>query len=229
MCGRFGFELPPKSARDRFGLEVVEDYAPRRNVAPTTEIAVIISQQAGQDLVRTLLPMRWGLVPFWAKNPAMGAKMINARCETAAEKPAFRAAFKRRRCLIPAGVFYEWHKKEDGKQPYAIGLQSGKAFAMAGLWEHWQGGDGSELLSAAILTCAANELVAPIHERMPVLLPEDGWGHWLDPQSDPQQLQALLAPYDAAAMCAWPVSRAVNNPRNQDFPLEPEPDQRDEA
>lgn len=219
MCGRFGFELPPKSARDRFGLERVEPFEPRRNIAPGTEIPVIIRQDEG----RVLLPMRWGLVPFWAKDSNMGSTMINARSETAAGKPAFRAAFKRRRCLIPAEEFYEWQKTDTGKQPYALGMQDRAPFVMAGLWEHWQGADGSELLSATILTCAANDLVASIHDRMPVLLPEEHWQTWLDPTSGLSTLQNLLQPLPSEAMRAWPVSRAVNNPRNQDFSLEESP------
>lgn len=220
MCGRFGFDLPPKSAQQRFGLERVEDYAPRRNIAPTTEIAVIANDRDG----RILMPMRWGLVPSWSKESERGARLINARSETAAEKPAFRAAFKRRRCLIPAQLFYEWQKTPQGKQPFALALQQHDAFAMAGLWEHWQSQDGSQLFSAAILTCQANSLVAPIHDRMPVILADDVWTAWLAPETQPEELQSLLQPFPAEAMRAWPVSKAVNNPRNQDIPLEPESD-----
>jgi len=232
MCGRFGFEMPPKRARERYGLERVEDYPRARNIAPTMDIAVITMDRDG----RILMPMRWGLVPFWAKDISIGARMINARSETAAQKPAFRAAFRRRRCLIPAEVFYEWQKTENGKQPFALAMQDGRAFAMAGLWELWNGGPDShdspdskdqnaaprELFSATILTCPPNELVAPIHDRMPVILPEHDWGAWLDQTADSDALQELLTPFPAGEMRAWPVSTAVNSPRNQDFPLAPD-------
>lgn len=224
MCGRFGFDMPPKRAQVAFGLARVEEYEPRRNIAPTTAVAVIVAGREG----RVLGPMRWGLVPSWADDPSIGARMINARAETAASKPAFRAAFRRRRCLLPAQWFYEWQRTEAGKQPHAVAMANGEPFAMAGLWEQWQGADGSELLSACILTTEANALVAKIHDRMPVILPESAWDEWLrTPEPDEkgrEYLQRLLKPYPAEAMKAWPVSRALNNPRNQDLSLEPEPD-----
>lgn len=225
MCGRFGFDMPPKKAKEAFELSRVEEYTPRRNIAPTTEVAVIVAGGEG----RVLGAMRWGLVPSWAKTPEMGARMINARAETAAEKPAFRAAFKRRRCLLPAQWFYEWKRKEKSKQPYAIAMEDRAPFAMAGLWEHWQGADGSELLTVCILTTDANDLVAPIHDRMPVILPKHDWDLWLlageqggdASKLERERLQALLRPYPADAMHAWPVSTEVNNPRNQELSLEP--------
>ncbi len=225
MCGRFGFELPPKHAREFFGLERLEEYTPRRNIAPTTAVAVILAEPdaTGQGLVRVLRTMQWGLVPAWAKDPSLGARLINARSETARDKPAFRSAFKRRRCLLPAQVFYEWRKDPDSKQPFAVGLAGGIPFAMAGLWEHWQGGDGSELLSATMLTTTANSLVAPIHDRMPVLVPPEAMVDWLDPACPLQVVQELLRPFPAEGMVAWPVTKAMSNPRNQEFSLDPVP------
>ena len=218
MCGRFGFEMPPKRAMEHFGLERVEEYAPRRNIAPGQPVAVITPDRDGL----VLLSMLWGLVPSWAKDPTVGRRMINARAETVSDKPSFRAAFRRRRCLVPADRFYEWQKTAEGKHPYAVDVDLGRVFAMAGLWEYWQGGDGSELFTVCIVTTRANSLVAPIHDRMPVILEEQHYAAWLDKNAAPAQLQHLLEPYPADAMRARPVSTLVNNPRNQDFPLEPQ-------
>ena len=217
MCGRFGFTLPTKQAMHLFGLSESVDVEPRRNIAPMTWIFAVLAKPGDTDITRVGRRLRWGLVPSWSKDPKMGNRMINARSETAAEKPAFRTAFRRRRCLIPADLFYEWEKTEGGKQPHAIGLASGEPFAMAGLWEHWQSPEGGDLFTATILTTAANALVARIHDRMPVLLAPDAYEAWLAPATAPKDLQALLKPFPAEAMTATPVSKAVNNPANQDF------------
>jgi putative SOS response-associated peptidase YedK len=159
--------------------------------------------------------LRWGLVPPWAEDQKIGNRLINARAETAAGKPSFRAAFKRRRCLVPADGFYEWQKVGRAKQPYYIRLKDGAPFAFAGLWEHWQGADGEIIESCTLLTTEANDLMRPIHERMPVMLKPEDFGRWLDRDAPAgKALAALLCPYPAEAMTAYPVSAHVNNPRN---------------
>lgn len=215
MCGRFGFTMPKAQAVETFALIECAEYEPRRNIAPTTGIPGIT--QAAQG--RSLALYHWGLLPFWAKDKKMAAKMINARSETAAEKPAFRAAFKKHRCLIPATCFYEWHKVDaKTKQPFAIGMADGHPFAMAGLWEVWDDpATQSPLYSATILTTTPNELLAPIHDRMPVILPRETWNFWLDVAAPPKDLQALLVPFPAKAMAAKPVSTGVNKPGNEEF------------
>ncbi|THB70765.1 MAG: SOS response-associated peptidase [Desulfovibrio sp.] len=219
MCGRFGFTLPSKQAMHRFGLDESVDYETRKNIAPTTFCFVVLARaiEGGDGFQRVGRLLKWGLVPSWSKDPTIGNRLINARSETAAEKPSFRAAFKRRRCLVPATAFYEWQKNPDGKQPFAINLTDQEAFAMAGLWEHWSAPDGSDLFTFTILTTEPNELLAPIHNRMPVILPEESWAPWLDPATDPKELPPLLASFPSKAMQAQPVSKAVNNPANQDF------------
>ncbi len=225
MCGRFGLDLPPKSAMQVFGLEQVADYAPRLNIAPGTDICAILLQNTGGRVPRLL---RWGLVPHWAKSPGdsrdprTGPRMINARAETVAQKPSFRAAFRNRRCLIPATVFYEWRKLERGKQPYAMAMADNAPFAMAGIWARWQdpaAPEGGELHSVCIVTTEANELLRPVHERMPVIVPPREWDVWLG--SAPGDPSGLLRPYPAEAMRAWPVGTAVNNPSNQNISLAP--------
>ncbi len=219
MCGRFGLDLPPKSAMQVFGLEQVADYAPRLNIAPGTDICAILLHDAGKRVLRLL---RWGLVPHWSKDSRTGPRMINARAETVVQKPSFRAAFKSRRCLIPATVFYEWRKQERGKQPYAMAMADNAPFTMAGIWERWQdpeAPEGGELHSVCIITTEANELLRAVHERMPVIVPRQDWDVWLG--SAPGDPVALLEPYPSNAMRAWPVGTAVNNPNNQDISLEP--------
>jgi putative SOS response-associated peptidase YedK len=187
---------------------------PRYNVAPTQPIAVVTNTKAPAIDFHV-----WGLVPSWAKDPSIGNRMINARAETLAEKPTFRTALKRRRCVVPADGFYEWKRNSDGKTktPMHITLRSGKPFAFAGLWDVWHSADGSELPSATIITTAPNELMADIHDRMPVLLDEAGMKRWLDPaeHANPEPLLSLLRPFPADAMQARAVSKLVNNPRNE--------------
>ena len=166
---------------------------------------------------RRLELLRWGLIPAWADDPAIGSRMINARSETAAEKPSFRRAFKERRCLIAADGFYEWQKTNGGKQPYHLRMRDGRPFAFAGLWESWKEDGEGEIRSCTILTTDANDLVGEVHHRMPVILPPEIYDLWLDPTvREAEQLLSLLIPYPPEDMEAYPVSRRVNNPSNNE-------------
>jgi putative SOS response-associated peptidase YedK len=194
-------------------LHIPAGLEPRYNIAPTQPVAVVPN-----DGKNRLDFFTWGLIPSWAKDPEIGSRMINARGETLAEKPAFRAAFRRRRCLVLADGFYEWKKIPDSKSktPMYIRLESGKPFAFAGLWEIWNSKDGSTILSCTIITTEPNELVSDIHNRMPVILHPDSYSLWLDPgEPDARQLTGLLKPYPAELMAAYPVSTLVNNPRHE--------------
>ena len=214
MCGRFTLTTPAQTLQQIFDLRETPDLPPRYNIAPSEAIATVRlpERQTG----RRLDLLRWGLVPPWAKEPDVGARMINARAETAATLPAFRAAFRRRRCLIPADGFYEWQQVNHcGKQPFYLRLRDGQPFAFAGLWEHWTGPHGEALDTCTILTTAPNELLRPIHNRMPVILDPQEWDLWLDPAvQDPARLQPLLRPYPADQMIGFPVSQVVNHPAN---------------
>lgn len=213
MCGRYTLTAPGDAIVEAFELEAVPELSPRYNIAPTQEVAIVRKDRRTGK--RQLERVRWGLVPSWAQDPSIGNRMINARSETAAEKPAFRSAFKRQRCLVVADGFYEWRKAADGtKQPFLIHLRDSRPFGIAGLWEHWEKG-GEPFDSCALLTTGPNELMATIHDRMPVILPPEHFEIWLDPAtSDRNTLEALLVPFDAAKMEAYPVSRIVNNPAN---------------
>lgn len=211
MCGRFTLAAPGEQVAQQFQLAEVPDLAARYNIAPTQQVAAVRVAGTGRELSL----FRWGLVPSWAKDPSVGSRMINARSETVAEKPAFRTALRQRRCLIPADGFYEWQVREGGKQPFHIRLVTGEPFALAGLYEHWQAPDGTWLHSCTILTTEANELMRPLHDRMPVIIAPDQHAVWLDPDlRDAGPLQALLAPYPAELMVATAVSRAVNRVGN---------------
>lgn len=212
MCGRYTLATDPWKLAELLELEQAPELRPRYNIAPTQAVAALRLNDRGR---RELVRLRWGLVPSWAKDPAMGNKLINARAETVAGKPAFRAAFKRRRCLLPADGFYEWKRLDGGKQPYRIHLADGGPFCFAGLWEHWRGADEQTLETCTIITTAANATVSPLHDRMPVILDPADYGLWLDVDgAGPDDLQALLEPYPAGAMAAYPVSPRVNNPRH---------------
>jgi putative SOS response-associated peptidase YedK len=221
MCGRFTLTDPDQDLAVQFNLPQIPDLKPRYNIAPTQPVAAV---RAAKDAVptdagvaRELVLLRWGLIPFWTKDPTIGARMINARSETVAEKPAFRAAFKRRRCLVVADGFYEWQKQNGGKQPFFIRLQDGRPFAFAGLWEHWAGADGSVIESCTLLTTEPNDLLRPLHNRMPVILLPRDYDLWLDPEMQkPGLLMPLLGSYPASEMEAYPVSRWVNKPQNDD-------------
>ncbi len=213
MCGRFTLTADPKTITEAFsGVTVPEQLAPRYNVAPSQPIAVIANN--APDRVELF---QWGLIPSWAKDPKIGNKMINARGETLGEKPSFKAPYKRRRCLVLSDGFYEWRKQPGSKTktPMYIKLQSGQPFAFAGLWEIWSGPEGDTLLSCTIITTSPNELMADIHNRMPVILPPEAYDRWLDPaERKPTDLDDLLKPYPADSMTAYAVSTLVNNPRN---------------
>lgn len=210
MCGRFSLTQSAEPIAQIFQLPDLPDLKPRYNIAPSQQVATII-----QPTQREFRWMRWGLIPSWAKDPKIGNKLINARAETLAEKPSFRNAFKRRRCLIIADGFYEWQKLEKRKQPYYIKMQDGNPFAFAGLWESWKSPQGEEIVSCTIVTTAANSLMEPIHDRMPVILSPDECDRWLDSSaSEAQVLKNLLKPYNSDEMLAFPVSSTVNSPAN---------------
>jgi len=222
MCGRYSLTSPVEAMRRLFGFMGAPPNLPARfNIAPTQQVP-IIRIGAGRSGERELASLRWGLIPFWAKDASLGAKLINARAEGLAEKPSFRAAFRARRCLVPADGFYEWQASEQGKRPYRIGLTGGAAealplFAFAGLWERWEKApDGVPVESCTIVTTEANALLRPIHGRMPVILAPETYGTWLDPKTPAKEALALLGPYPAEAMMAYPVSTRVNNVRNDD-------------
>jgi putative SOS response-associated peptidase YedK len=213
MCGRFTLTVDPDQLREAFPwLNIPDGLSPRYNIAPSQPVAVVPNDGRNQ-----LDFYVWGLIPSWAKDPAIGNRMINARAETLIEKPSFRNAFRRRRCLIPADGFYEW-KQEPGRKtkiPTYVRLKDGKPFAFAGLWERWDSPDGSTVFSCTIITTQPNELMQEIHNRMPVILPEAAYPLWLNPgEADTGQLQALLQPYPAGEMAAYPVSTLVNSPDN---------------
>ena len=227
MCGRFTRGDDKETLIRRFKLKPeAPELRPRYNIAPGQDAAVILAQPEG----RVLRLMHWGLVPGWAKDKKIGYRMINARSETLAEKPAFKSAFKRRRCLIPADGFYEWRKaaaKGRPKQPFRFVLADGAGFAFAGIWESWTDPEGGELHSFCIITTTANELVARVHERMPVILPPSAESAWLEASGEhPAELMELLKPYPAQAMRRYSVSPLVNSPQN-DSPelIEPQPEQ----
>lgn len=212
MCGRFAQSSPLERYERAFGATADTERSPRYNAAPTQDVLTVRATPAG---ARAILPMRWGLIPSWSTGPDNRYSMINARAETVHEKPAYRTAFRLRRCLIPADGFYEWREERSGREPYFIRLRDGEPFAFAGLWESWQAPDGGHIDSCAIIVTEANELVRSIHDRMPVILPPETHAAWLDPERrDPAHLAPLLRPYPAEAMEAWRVSRRVNSPRN---------------
>ena len=211
MCGRYTLSTSAGRLAEKFQLDSTVEVPPSYNVAPTQQVAAVIEDEEG----RRLEMLRWGLVPSWADDPDIGARMINARSETAPEKPSFRRAFRGRRCLIPADGFYEWKREEGGKQPYYFRMQDGYPFAFAGLWESWDKGDGT-LRTCTILTTRANPVLEGIHDRMPVILPHDAYNAWLDPDADREELGELTIPYPGDDLEAYPVSRFVNSPRNND-------------
>jgi putative SOS response-associated peptidase YedK len=212
MCGRYTWKTPVNVLAEQFQIdEYPSSMNASYNIAPTQEVAAVIEGEGK----RKLEMLHWGLIPSWADDPSMGNKMINARAETVAEKPSFRKAFRNHRCLVLADGFYEWQKTGNGKQPYYIRMEDGSPFAFAGLWESWQ--NGREIRSATIITTDANDVVGPIHNRMPVILHPEDYALWLDPDFDEKEpLTTLLKPYPAEAMEAYPVSRRVNSPSNNE-------------
>ncbi len=210
MCGRY-YLADVQTMKERFGVrDVAEWLTSRYNMAPSQEVPAII-----EDHGRKLVRFRWGLKPYWAGDKAMGSGMINARAETVDNKPSFRHSFRKQRCLIPASGFYEWRKEGQKKVPFRIGLSSWEPFAFAGLWATWKSPHGEVTESCAIITTAANTLVAKIHQRMPVILPREWESTWLDPGiSDLKLLKELLRPYPAGLMACHEVSTRVNSPKN---------------
>ena len=214
MCGRYTLRTPVEKLAEEFSFDASSmELPPNYNVAPTQEVAAVLSE--GDK--RRLEMLRWGLIPPWADDPQIGSRMINARAETAPGKPSFRKAFRERRCLIPADGFYEWKRTNGSKQPYFIHMKEGRPFAFAGLWENWNdNGGGPAIRFCTILTTGPNALVGAIHDRMPVILPPGSYDTWLDPEAQRDELDALLAPYPEDETEAYPVSRFVNSPSNND-------------
>jgi putative SOS response-associated peptidase YedK len=213
MCGRFTLATPGQTVAELFQLSAVPELKPRYNIAPTQPVAAVRAGQSGHELVM----LHWGLIPSWSKDVAIGARMINARGETVAEKPSFRAPFRSRRCLIIADGFYEWRRNGERKQPYFIAMRDRRPFAFAGLWDRWAPSGGEPVESCTIVTTSPNEVLAPIHDRMPVILPSESQAVWLDTAvRESERLQPLLQPFAASEMLAYPVSPRVNNPRNDD-------------
>ena len=212
MCGGFTLRTPKERIKKEFGLHEEPPVEARYNIAPTQSILAV--REIADERESVLL--KWGLIPSWAKDDSMSARLINARSETAAEKPAFREAFKRSRCIIPADGFYEWKREGKGKQPFFFSLRDERLFGFAGLWDRWKNEDGKVIESCTILTTEANEALRPVHDRMPVILHPETYGEWLvDDMRSTISLRELLRPYPSTEMIAYPVSADVNSPRNQ--------------
>jgi putative SOS response-associated peptidase YedK len=211
MCGRFVLTANPEVIQTAFDLTTMPPImSPRFNVAPTQPVAVISNENPHE-----LTFYKWGLIPSWSKDASIGSKMINARSESAAEKPSFRSAFKRRRCIIPADGFYEWRQHGGEKTPMFIHMKGQKVFGIAGLWEVWHSPDGGEIRTCSILTTDANDFMQTIHNRMPVILHKEDYNLWLSPDEEPTPvLQELMKPYSGDELTAYAVSKMVNKPGN---------------
>ena len=222
MCGRYELHSSPAAIALAFGLAQPPEIAPRYNIAPTDDVPIV---RIGNDGERELVRMRWGLVPRWAKDPSIGSRMINARGETLQEKQSFRTAYRRHRCLLPADGFYEWRPGASNRsggeatrrRPQHIGLADGSLFALAGIYERWLSEEGEVLDTCAIVTTEANALLAPINDRMPVIIPPEHYARWLDPAN--AEVADLVAPYPADAMTYRAVSTRVNSVRHDDASL----------
>ncbi|MFP6729835.1 MAG: SOS response-associated peptidase [Alphaproteobacteria bacterium] len=213
MCGRFTLRTPAADLAGEFDVDERPNLAARYNIAPSQDILVVRAAGEGGD--RAFAMLRWGLVPHWAKDPAMGSRMINARAETVSEKPSFRSAYRARRCLVIADGFYEWQKAPDGaKLPHHIRFADNAPFAIAGLWESWRAADGETLETCALITTEANQELEPIHHRMPAILPRHGYDAWLNSGAQPPD--DLLQPYPAGALAAHAVGPRVNSARHDD-------------
>jgi putative SOS response-associated peptidase YedK len=211
MCGRYTLSSPNAAIADLFEMPDLPEILPRYNLAPTQESAVVRIVAPGGP--RRLDRLRWGLVPYWAADLSIGNRLINARSESVAEKPAFRRSFRRQRCLVPTDGFYEWKRAGKLKQPYHIRRKDHLPFAFAGLWERWKNPEGSLVDTFTILTTDANDLLRPLHDRMPVILDRKDFALWLDPQvNDPERLQPLLLPAPGEALETVPVTRSMNSP-----------------
>jgi len=213
MCGRYTLQASPEEIAEHFTVEDPPLFKPRYNIAPSQMVPAV---RVRQDTTRReLVQLRWGLIPSWAKDPRIGNQMINAKAETVAAKPSFRLALRKRRCLIPASGFYEWQQQGRLKQPIFIRLLDRRPFAFAGLWERWEPKDGEPIESCTIITTEPNEFMRPIHNRMPVILSARDYEMWLDLTVQRTDiLQSLLKPCPSDEMEGHPVSRLVNNPRN---------------
>lgn len=216
VCGRYRLSAKERYLRDHFGLDEDPTWTPRWNIAPTQPVPII--RQHPKEPKRTFSLVRWGLIPYWAKDASIGFRTINGMSETAAEKPAFRDAMKRRRCLIPADGFYEWLRiSSKEKQPYNFGMADDSVFAFAGLWERWRDPASEIVETCTILTTKPNSLVADVHDRMPAIVSADDYDLWLDPGvTDPTRVLDCLKPFDARMMKKYPVSTRVNRPENDD-------------
>jgi putative SOS response-associated peptidase YedK len=214
MCGRFALHAHPEVIALHFGLAQPPELAPRYNIAPSAEVLAV---RAAAGAAPRAARLRWGLVPYWSRDPSLGARMSNARAEGVAQKPAFRDAFRRRRCIVPASGFYEWKAEGGGKQPYYIRPARGELFAFAALWERWEGA-GGPLETCAIVTTGANEAMGAVHDRMPVILARPDHACWLDCRAG-NEVSALLRPCASEELSIRRVSRAVNNARNESAAL----------
>lgn len=214
VCGRFTRKENFKQLAESLGLAHLPPLEPRYNIAPSQSIACVRVNPT--SLQKECVELKWGLVPSWARDPGIGNKMINARAETVAEKPSFRKPFTQQRCLILADGFYEWKREGKTKQPYYIHMKDNRPFVFAGLWDHWKPGDDPPLESCTMITTGPNQVMEPIHHRMPVILDPKDYFFWLDhAMQDPQPLGGLLKPYPAEEMEAFPIGSLVNNPRNE--------------
>jgi len=211
MCGRFTMTATPGALAEHFDVRAPTTFAPRYNIAPTQPVLTVTADEGE----RAVDPRHWGLVPHWASDTGSAARMINARVESVAEKPAFREAFRRRRCLIPADGFYEWRAQSRARQPYHISLPEHALFAFAGLYEHWRG-DDRELDSCTILTTGARGAIRGLHDRMPVMLPPDRYAAWLDADAEPARLRGLLETQLHERLAMRAVGQRVNSIRNDD-------------
>lgn len=214
MCGRYALYGPVSRIREQFDAKVDElEFEARYNAAPSQWLPVIRQRSDGERVVHLL---RWGLVPSWAKDEAIGNRLFNARAETVADKPSFRAAYRKRRCIVPVNGFYEWKAVAGGKEPYYIHATDEQLLGLAGLWEHWdRPDDGARIDTFTILTTDANALMKPLHARMPVILAPDTYAPWLDPEGDLVALKARLSPYADDVLALHPVGKAVGNVRNE--------------
>ncbi|AKG20395.1 SOS response-associated peptidase [Calothrix sp. 336/3] len=211
MCGRFTLSVSPVTISQVLGIAKTVNFTPQYNIAPTQMLLAIVYNLDNNQ--REFKYLRWGLIPAWAKDRTIGTRLINARGETLTEKPSFRTAFQRRRCLVVADGFYEW--QAGTKQPYYFHLSGQQPFAFAGLWEKWTSPTQEEVFSCTIVTTEANELLKPVHHRMPVIIPPEDYSLWLDPQiTSLETLQSLLQPYPTSEMIAYPVSKLVNSPKH---------------
>ncbi|MCA9539782.1 MAG: SOS response-associated peptidase [Myxococcales bacterium] len=212
MCGRYQLAIDPKLLERSFGAQIEMPFGERYNIAPTQRAPAVRVEEG----VRVFRSLRWGLVPGWAKDLSIGNKMINARGETVAEKPSFRSAFRKRRCLVPSTGFYEWKRQGKAKQPHRIRLADAEFFAMAGLWEFWQSPEGAPIETFTIITCDPAGALGDLHNRMPVILDPARFDEWLDPRTPGEALQRLIAPRRAEELEIVPVSDRINSVYNDD-------------